>query len=101
MTDLTKKLMACVELGKAVTSTLDREEILQIILNRLSQLIRAQNWTLYLLDQEKQELQFEVVVGLEGKDLKGMRLKLGEGLAGKVAETGDPIMVADTSHDPR
>lgn len=100
MSDLTKQLIACVELGKAVTSTLDREEILQIILNRLSQLIRAQNWTLYLMDESKRELQFAVVVGLEGRDLAGMRLKVGEGLAGKVAESGAPILVSDTTHDP-
>lgn len=101
MGDLTKQLIACVELGKAVTSTLDREEILQIILNRLSKLIRAQNWTLYLMDENRQELHFEVVVGLEGRDLTGMRLKVGEGLAGMVAETGEPIMVPDTSMESR
>ncbi|MDF1536687.1 MAG: sensor domain-containing diguanylate cyclase [bacterium] len=100
MSDLTEQLMACVELGKAVTSTLDREEILKIILNRLSQLIRAQNWTLYLMDAERQELRFEVVVGLEGKDLKRLTLKVGEGLAGMVAETGEPILVPDTGSEP-
>lgn len=99
MDDLNRKLMACVELGKAVTSTLDRDEILQIILNRLSQLIPAQNWTLYLMDENNQELLFEIVVGLEGRDLTGMRLKVGEGLAGKVAQTGEPVLVPDTSED--
>jgi diguanylate cyclase (GGDEF)-like protein len=100
MGDLTKQLLACVELGKAVTSTLDREEILQIILNRLSQLIRAQNWSLYLMDEKQEELHFAVVVGLEGRDLTGMRLKVGEGLAGMVAMTGEPVLVADTRNDP-
>jgi len=100
MTDLTQQLIACVELGKAVTSTLDREEILQIILNRLSQLIRAQNWTLYLMDEDMKELHFEIVVGLEGFDLTGKRLNVGEGLAGKVAQTGEPVLVPDTSKEP-
>jgi diguanylate cyclase (GGDEF)-like protein len=88
--------MACVELGKAVTSTLDREQILKIILNRLSQLIHALNWTLYLVDEEAKELRFEVVVGLEGQDFNNFRLKIGEGLAGKVAETGEPILIPDS-----
>ncbi len=101
MENLTRQLMACVELGKAVTSTLDREEILKIILNRLSQLILAQNWTLYLVDEEHQELRFEVVVGLEGRDLRGLRLKVGEGIAGMVAATGRPILVPDASREPR
>ena len=99
MDDLNKKLMACVELGKAVTSTLDREEILQIILNRLSQLILAQNWTLYLMGENQEELLFEIVVGLEGHGLTNMRVKVGEGVAGKVAQTGEPILVPDTGKD--
>ena len=101
MADLTKQLIACVELGKAVTSTLDRDEILEIILNRLSQLIRAQNWTLYLMDESHKELQFQIVVGLDGRDVTEMRLKLGEGLAGMVALTGEPVLVPDTSKEPR
>jgi diguanylate cyclase (GGDEF)-like protein len=101
MTKLTEQLIACVELGKAVTSTLDRASILEIILSRLSQLIRAQNWTLYLLDQEKQELRFEVVVGLDSEKLKGLTIKVGEGIAGMVAETGEAIMVPDTGRDRR
>jgi len=100
MSDLTRQLIACVELGKAVTSTLDREEILQIILNRLSQLIRAQHWTLYLTDADQKELHFEVVVGLEGLDINGKRLHMGEGIAGRVAQTGEPLLVPDTSKEP-
>jgi len=96
MKDLTEQLMACVELGKAVTSTLDREQILKIILNRLSQLIQALNWTLYIVDEEAKELRFEVVVGLKGQDFHGFHLKIGEGLAGKVAATGEPILIQDT-----
>ncbi|UCG38485.1 MAG: sensor domain-containing diguanylate cyclase [bacterium] len=100
MDDLTRQLMACVELGKAVTSTLDREEILRIILNRLSQLIRAMNWTLYIVDEEKEELRFEVVVGLKGRSLEGLHLKVGQGLAGMVAETGEPVLVPDAGSEP-
>jgi diguanylate cyclase (GGDEF)-like protein len=96
MKDLTEQLIACVELGKAVTSTLDREQILMIILNRLSQLFRALNWTLYLVDEAQQDLRFEVVVGLEGQDIQGLRLKVGEGLAGMVAAKGEPVLIPDT-----
>ena len=100
MDDLTKKLMACVELGKAVTSTLDREEILQIILDTLSKLIKAQNWTLYLMDENGRELHFAVVVGLEDRDLEGIKVRVGEGLAGKVASTGEAILCRDIANEP-
>ena len=53
MTTLAEQFVACAELGAAITGTLDRDRILEVILNRLSELVAAQNWTLYLLDEEK------------------------------------------------
>ena len=44
---LIQQLMTCVEIGKALTSTLNMEQILVIILKRLNKLIRAKNWTLF------------------------------------------------------
>jgi diguanylate cyclase (GGDEF)-like protein len=96
------KLLTCVEIGKAVTSTLNMEQILNIILTRLSELIRASNWTLYLLDPETQELYFKVVVGLDKRLLANVRMKLGEGIAGAAALTGEPVLVPDdVKQDPR
>lgn len=97
-----KKLLTCVEIGKAITSTLNMEQILKIIMQRISELIRAKNWTLYLLDPETQELRFELVVGLEKEMLARTRMKLGEGIVGTAALTGEPILVPeDAQHDPR
>jgi diguanylate cyclase (GGDEF)-like protein len=97
-----RQLLACMEIGKAVTSTLNMEELLVTILTRLSELIKAKNWTLYLLDQQTGELRFEVVVGLDTERLAGVRIKLGEGIAGQAALTGEPILVPERVHeDPR
>jgi diguanylate cyclase (GGDEF)-like protein len=97
-----KKLLACVEIGKAVTSTLNMEQILKIIMQRISELIRAKNWTLYLLDPETQELRFELVVGLEKEMLAHTRMKLGEGIVGTVALSGEPILIREkVQQDPR
>ena len=96
-----QQLMTCVEIGKALTSTFNMEQILIIILKRLSELLKAKNWTLFLLDHETQELYFEVVVGLEKRTLSEVRIKLGEGIAGIVALTGEPILVPDVGREPR
>ena len=97
-----KKLLTCVEIGKAITSTLNVEQILKIIMQRISELVRANNWTLYLLDPETQELCFELVVGLEKEVLAHTRMKLGEGIVGTAALTGEPVLVPeDARHDPR
>ena len=101
-TECYDKLSACVALGKALTSTLDREEVVDILFRRLCELIKATNWSLYLVDHERQELCFEIVAGLEFESLKGMRIKLGEGIAGATAQSGEPIFIQDkVKNDPR
>ena len=97
-----RQLLTCVEIGKAVTSSLNMDEILVTILKRLSELIKANNWTLYLLDSKRKELRFEVVVGLDRDVIGEVRIKVGEGVAGLVALTGEPILVPGRAHeDPR
>ena len=102
MPSFTRQLMNCVEIGKAVTSALNMEQITAVILVRLSELIRARNWTLYLVDEERNELTFEVVVGLDDKQVRDVRIEIGEGIAGRVAQTGEAILVPDgVQDDPR
>jgi diguanylate cyclase (GGDEF)-like protein len=96
-----RQLITCLEIGKAVTSTFNMNQILVIVLKRLSQLIRAKNWTLFLLDPESQELRFEVVVGLDKELVRDVRIRLGEGIAGTVALTGRPVFSSDVGADPR
>ena len=96
-----KSLLTCVEIGKAVTATLHMNQILEIVFDRLSRLIRAKNWTLFLVDPIAHELRFEVVAGLQEQQLRNIRIKIGEGIAGTVAQTGEPILVPDVVADPR
>ncbi len=44
----TDALLACVEIGKTLTSTLDLKKILELIMVKVSRLIEAQNWSLLL-----------------------------------------------------
>lgn len=96
-----KQLSTFSELGKAITSTLDIKEILNIVMEKISDLLQPKNWSLLLVDEEKNELYFEIVVG-EGSDkVKDIRLKLGEGIAGWVAREGESLLVPDVNKDPR
>ncbi len=94
-----QQLMTCVEIGTALISTFNMDQILIITLKRVSELIPANNWTLFLMDPEKQELYFEVVVGLDKQSLADVRIKLGEGIAGTVALTGEPILEPDVKRN--
>ncbi|MFZ3072376.1 MAG: sensor domain-containing diguanylate cyclase [Thermodesulfobacteriota bacterium] len=89
------------EIGKAVTSSLNTKEILQVVMEQISDLLQPKNWSLLLLDQETQELRFEIVVGDGVEKIKDLRLKVGEGIAGWVAKEGKPLLVPDVSKDPR
>ena len=54
MVDTAQRLMMCVEIGKAVLSTLERSTMVATLIQRLSDLIPARNWTLFLLDEARQ-----------------------------------------------
>ncbi len=92
---------ALTEVGKALTSNLRQDEVLGAIMRSLSQLMKPKNWSLMLLDPEQNELYFEVVVGEAAEKIKHMRVKVGEGIAGWVAEHRRPVAVARVADDPR
>ncbi|MEL6546722.1 MAG: sensor domain-containing diguanylate cyclase [Myxococcota bacterium] len=89
------------EVGKTLTSTLKREELIDNLMRSIAQLMEPQDWALLLLDRETQELYFDIVVGEAADKIKHMRLALGEGIAGWVATHRTPAVVADTSKDSR
>jgi diguanylate cyclase (GGDEF)-like protein len=97
----TDKLLTCLEVGKLLTSTLNLRGILELIMSKVSQLVDADNWSLLLKDQETGELSFEIAVGIDNNAIKGVRLAPGEGIAGQVAETGEPVYQQNVKDDPR
>jgi signal transduction histidine kinase len=86
------------EVGTALGSTLDLDDLLELILEKLTELVEADRATLYLLDESKGELVSRVVAGGE---VRSIRMKLGHGVAGLVAVTGEPIRIEDAYRDPR
>jgi diguanylate cyclase (GGDEF)-like protein len=89
------------ELGKALTSSLQLDQVLRTIMEKIDEFLRPDNWSLLLLDQEKQELYFELAVGKASQALKDVRVKVGQGIAGWVAEHGETVVVPDTAKDTR
>jgi len=89
------------DVGKALTSSLDLRTILNIVMEKTRELIRAEAWSILLVDEETQELVFQVAKGRKGKQVEKLRLKMGQGIAGWVAQHGKPAIVPDTSKDER
>jgi len=89
------------ELGKALTSSLQLDQVLRTIMEKLDEFLRPDTWSLLLLDDSKQELAFELAVGKGSQALKDVRIKLGQGIAGWVAQQGEAVIVPDVSQDTR
>jgi diguanylate cyclase (GGDEF)-like protein len=97
----TRRLAILTDIVKTANSILEPRKIIELIMAKVQELIPSEAWSLLMLDEEKQELTFEVALGEKGKDVAVFRVKVGEGIAGWVAQTGQPTIVNDTSKDPR
>lgn len=86
------------EIGAAIGSTLDLDRLLSLVMSKTTELMEADRSTLFLLDDEKQELWSKV---LQGTEFREIRVQVGEGLAGAVAKTGRTLNIKDAYKDPR
>src|SRR5207244_4636565 len=82
------------DVAKALTSSLDLDSILQTIMDKMAEYFRPENWSLLMVDGEKNELYFGIAVGTAAETLKNVRLKVGEGIDGWVAKHGEWLIVA-------
>lgn len=95
------RLEQLIESAKSLNSTLDINELLDILLDITLGLVDAERGTVYVLDAERHELWTRVARGLEGSGRVTIRLPLGKGIAGYVGATGDVINIPDAYLDPR
>jgi PAS domain S-box-containing protein len=93
-----QKLRAMYELAKAITSTLDLDELLGKMAQEATSLLHARGCIIRLL--EDGNLAIRASYGLPREIEKMMTLPVGEGLPGKVAKEGRPILVEDLSTMP-
>ena len=89
------------ELGKALTSSLQLDQVLRTIMEKIHEVLRPDTWSLLLMDMEKHELYFQIATGAGAEALKDVRIPLGQGVAGWVAQSGEAVVVPDTTKDSR
>jgi PAS domain S-box-containing protein len=95
------KMSALMEASIIINSTRNLDELLKIIMQSAEKVMQAEASSVFLIDSEKNELYFEMATGPKEEELKKIRLKMGEGIAGWVAYTGEALLVPDVSKDPR
>ncbi len=96
-----QQLAALNEVGSVITSTLDLQAVLNLIMEKAVELIQAEAGSLVLVDQDTGELVFEVTAGPGSANLVGTRLSPGTGIVGTVAREGRPIIIRDAQSDRR
>jgi len=96
-----KRLATLTDIVKTANSILEPRKVIELIMGKIQELIPSEAWSMLMVDEEKQELTFELALGEKAKDVSTFRVKIGEGVAGWVAQTGQPTIVNDAARDPR
>jgi Nif-specific regulatory protein len=93
--------IACLfEITKAIHATLDLRKALYQVLDLLSQHLRMNRGSISLLDSDTSEIYIEVAHGISSAEKTKGRYKLGEGITGRVIESGRPMAVPKIEEEP-
>jgi Nif-specific regulatory protein len=89
------------EISTWVSSVLDLDQLLELIIDTATSMMHAKASSLLLLDPKSKKLYFKVATGDKGEEVRKYELDLGQGIAGYVAEKGEPLLIEDVREDPR
>jgi len=97
-----EEFLLLLEAARTISTTLEIKKLISQVTELAKRIVSAEAVSLLLLDEKTQELVFDIVVGgADEKKLKTIRLKVGEGIAGTVAKTKQPLIIKDVQSDPR
>ena len=84
-----------------IAAPVTHSRLLELIVATAAQVIAAGAASLFLIDEEREELVFEVALGQKAEEVKKFRVPLGHGIAGLVAVSGQPMAIAEAASVPR
>ncbi len=93
------RLESLIEVSQIVNSTLQLKELLPLIMESTTKLMKAEASSLMLIDEG--HFVFEVAIGEKKDEIKKIRLPITEGVAGWVVQNKQPISIKDVTLDPR
>jgi GAF domain-containing protein len=96
-----REAMTLAAAAGTIASPVAHSRLLEMIVETAAHVISARAASLFLIDEEAQELVFEVALGSKAEEVKKFRVPLGHGIAGLVAVSGQPMAVSDAEKDPR
>ena len=94
-------LLALSRVSAAVSGLWDLDAILEVALDNVLNMMNGTVGGILLLDEEDQTLSYRLYRGLSKEMAEAVRLRMGEGIAGRVALSGRSVLLEDISSDPR
>jgi len=98
--ELTELLTLMVEVSERINSTLDLDELMKRIAEIVKRAIDYEVFAILLLNEKTQELHIRFSIGHPDEVVRNLRIKVGEGIVGRVAKTRRSILVNDVLKDP-
>ena len=96
-----KELSAVQDVSRQFLSCLEPDNLFRSILEEARRLTGAQRGSLMVAGEGNRELLIRAVTGLNERVVQKLRIQPGEGVAGRVFNTGEPILVQNIEKDPR
>jgi len=96
-----RRLQVLYDISETLSRSLDLREVAQPVLEALADEMGMSRGTLTLLNRQTNEILIEAAHGLSVEQLSRGRYRLGEGITGKVIETGKPAIVPRISKEPK
>jgi signal transduction histidine kinase len=93
-----RELSSIQGIGEALSSALNLDKLLKLIIPEISGLMVAERSTLFIVDHERKEIWSKIA---QKAEIKEIRQQLGKGISGHVASTGETINIPDAYRDTR
>ncbi|MDI6703931.1 MAG: GAF domain-containing protein [bacterium] len=101
MDEGSRRLKSLYNISKFMSSTIELDELLDIIMDSVIEELQADTGSLMLLSEKKEELYIRVARGLAKDVVESTKVKLGYGISGFVAKNKEPLLLVGTVKDPK
>ncbi len=96
-----KQLEFLTRSSRALNSTLDLDQLLKVIVKIVKGALQVETVSILFCDAKRENLVFRFAQGKRGKDIVGLKVPIGEGVVGWVAQKEQPLVINDLAKDKR
>jgi response regulator RpfG family c-di-GMP phosphodiesterase len=93
LTETVARLAAVNEIGRATTGLLDTEELYNALVRLVAQHLKARRVSVFVCEPDTDAMTLVASVGIDDQKAMGRTVRVGEGIAGRVAASEAPLLV--------